>query len=94
LADPLAVQEVLRRRLSRSDATEPRAIATAYVNGRTYTVDPGNPWVKAVLVKELFTAVSSEQEIRAAAPNKNEFVDLDGHVTRPEIHDSHIHLWL
>ncbi|MCZ2811651.1 amidohydrolase [Modestobacter sp. VKM Ac-2979] len=66
---------------------------TAYTNGRIYTVDPGAPWVEAVLVTDgVFTAVGTEDEIRAVAPEGTEFVDLDGRMAMPGLHDAHTHL--
>jgi predicted amidohydrolase YtcJ len=68
-------------------------MATAYTNGRIYTVDPRNPWVEAVLVDDgVFAAVGTDDEIRAAAPADTEFVDLEGRMAMPGLHDAHTHL--
>ncbi len=68
-------------------------MATALLNGRIYTVDPRVPWVQAVLIEEgVFTAVGSDDEVRRAAPDGTEFVDLDGHMAMPGLHDAHTHL--
>ncbi|MGY1813371.1 amidohydrolase [Blastococcus sp. SYSU D00820] len=68
-------------------------MATAYVNGRVYTVDPTRPWAEAALVEDgVFTAVGSDGEVRAAAPPGTDVVDLGGRMVMPGIHDAHIHL--
>ncbi|MFE5699839.1 amidohydrolase [Rhodococcus koreensis] len=66
---------------------------TALLNGRIYTVDPAAPWVQAVLVDNgVFTVVGSDDDVRDAAPDGTEFVDLDGRMAMPGLHDAHTHL--
>jgi predicted amidohydrolase YtcJ len=68
-------------------------MAIAYTNGRIYTVDPGTPWAEAVLVEDgVFTAVGSDEDVRAAAPAGTDFIDLEGRMAMPGLHDAHTHL--
>ncbi|UOT03270.1 amidohydrolase [Rhodococcus opacus] len=65
----------------------------ALVNGRIYTVDPSSPWAEAVLIDDgVFSVVGSDAEVRAAAPEGTEFVDLAGKLAMPGLHDAHTHL--
>lgn len=68
-------------------------MATALLNGRIYTVDSTAPWVQAVLIEDgCFTVVGSDDQVRSAAPHDTEFIDLDGCLTMPGLHDAHTHL--
>lgn len=65
----------------------------ALVNGRVYTLDPAAPWAQAVLIEnDVFTVVGSDEEVRSAAPEGTEFVDLQGRMAMPGLHDAHTHL--
>lgn len=66
---------------------------TALLNGRIYTVDPTAPWVQAVLIDNgTFILVGSDEEVRSAAPEGTEFIDLEGRMAMPGLHDAHTHL--
>ncbi|TDD87746.1 amidohydrolase [Saccharopolyspora karakumensis] len=68
-------------------------MATALLNGRIHTVDPVVPWVQAALIEDgAFTIVGSDDEVRSAAPDDTEFIDLHGHLAMPGLHDAHTHL--
>ena len=68
-------------------------MSTALINGRIYTVDPATPWAAAVLIENgTFTVVGSNEDVRAAAPDGTEFVDLGGRMAMPGLHDAHTHL--
>lgn len=68
-------------------------MALALTNGRIYTVDPSLPWAEAVLIEDRrFTLVGTEEEVRAAAPPGTEFIDLQGRMAMPGLHDAHTHL--
>ncbi|NKX53128.1 amidohydrolase [Arthrobacter mobilis] len=66
---------------------------TAFINASIYTVNPDQPWAEALLVEDgKISAVGSEGEVRDAAPEGTDFVDLDGRMVMPGIHDAHLHL--
>ncbi|PHH86799.1 hypothetical protein CDD83_9736 [Cordyceps sp. RAO-2017] len=68
--------------------------ATAYVNGRVYTVDEAQPWAEAFVVSPdgLFSAVGSTQEVLAQAERDGLVIyDLGGRFVMPGIHDAHVH---
>ncbi|WP_040784441.1 amidohydrolase [Rhodococcus ruber] len=68
-------------------------MATALLNGRIYTVDSITPWASAVLIENgAFTVVGTDDEVRAAAPDGTEYVDLGGRMAMPGLHDAHTHL--
>lgn len=68
-------------------------MSTAYTNGRICTMNPGDPWVAAVLIQNgIFTVVGTDDEVRSAAPGGTEFIDLDGQMVMPGLHDAHTHL--
>lgn len=66
---------------------------TALFNGRIYTVDPALPWAEAVLIADgRFAAVGTEAEVRSAALPDTDFIDLQGRMAMPGLHDAHTHL--
>ncbi|KAH6866044.1 putative exoenzymes regulatory protein aepA precursor [Thelonectria olida] len=69
--------------------------ATAYINGRVYTVDEAQPWAEAFVVSAsgIFTLVGTTDDILTEARKKNLVVhDLRSHFIMPGIHDAHVHL--
>ena len=51
------------------------------------------PWAEALLVENgRISAIGTEDEVRAAAGEHADFVDLAGKMVMPGIHDAHIHL--
>lgn len=69
--------------------------ATAYINGRIYTVNDAQPWAEAFIVSEagFFAAVSTTEAILSQArQNKIVVYDLKDQFIMPGIHDAHVHL--
>ncbi|OAA73911.1 Amidohydrolase 3 [Cordyceps fumosorosea ARSEF 2679] len=69
--------------------------ATAYINGRIYTVNDAQPWAEAFIVSEagFFTAVGTTETILSQArQNKMVVYDLKNQFIMPGIHDAHAHL--
>lgn len=67
--------------------------ATAYVNGRVYTVNAAAPWAEALLVRDgRIAQVGMSADILAAAGEAGRVVDLGGRMVMPGIHDAHSHL--
>ncbi|TQV90390.1 exoenzymes regulatory protein aepA precursor [Cordyceps javanica] len=69
--------------------------ATAYVNGRVYTVNDAQPWAEAFIVSEagLFVAVGTTEAILSRARRDRMVVyDLQEQFVMPGIHDAHAHL--
>lgn len=68
--------------------------ASAYINGRVYTVDESQPWAEAFIVSSsgIFDAVGTTEEIVAEAKKKNLAIhDLQSQFIMPGIHDAHVH---
>ncbi len=64
----------------------------AFINGKIYTVDPRQPWVEAVAIKNgRFTAVGSRSEVEQQIDQETEVVDLQGQFAMPGIYDMHTH---
>ncbi|KAI4651028.1 hypothetical protein J4E93_003387 [Alternaria ventricosa] len=69
--------------------------ATAFVNGRVYTMDDAQPWVEAFIVNPdgKFEAVGSNEEIRTIAKRRGLVqYQLQEKFVMPGIHDAHTHL--
>jgi predicted amidohydrolase YtcJ len=69
--------------------------ATAFVNGRVYTVDDAQPWAEAFIVDAdgKFEAIGSNDEIQSIAKRRSLVqYQLRGHFVMPGIHDAHTHL--
>ena len=65
---------------------------TVYTNGKIYTVNPTQPWVEAVAIKDgKFLAVGSAEQIAAVSGNETEVIDLNGNFAMPGIGDAHLH---
>jgi predicted amidohydrolase YtcJ len=61
--------------------------------GRIYTVDPANPWVEAVAVREgEFQAVGSDADMDPLIGPETVLVDLGGRFALPGLIDTHLHL--
>jgi predicted amidohydrolase YtcJ len=70
-------------------------MATAYVNGKVYTVDSTLPWAEAFLVQPdgTFGTVGSTADITELAKSSGAtLVDLQGQFVMPGMHDAHCHL--
>jgi predicted amidohydrolase YtcJ len=70
-------------------------MATAYVNGKVYTVDSALPWAEAFLVQPdgTFGTVGSTADITELAKSSGAtLVDLQGQFVMPGMHDAHCHL--
>jgi len=68
-------------------------MATSYINGNVYTVDPNIPHAEAFLVNEdgTFGAVGSTAEIQKLGAK---VIDLNGQFVMPGMHDAHSHVLL
>lgn len=68
-------------------------MATSYINGNVYTVDPSIPWAEAFLVNEdgTFGAVGETEDIKKLG---EKVVDLKGQFVMPGMHDAHSHVLL
>ena len=64
---------------------------TIYFNGKVYT---GELPLKSAFAVEngLFTAVGSDEEVKALASAEDVLVDLDGKFVSAAFNDSHMHL--
>lgn len=68
------------------------AADTLLLNGRVYTVDPAQPWVEAIAVKDgriLFTG--SDEEATAYRGGQTDVIDLEGKMAMPGLNDLHVH---
>lgn len=62
-------------------------------NGRVMTLDPDNPEVRAVAVKDgRFLACGNDEAIAAYRDNNTKVIDLHGRTAIPGLNDSHIHV--
>ncbi|KIW16533.1 hypothetical protein PV08_06588 [Exophiala spinifera] len=71
--------------------------ATAYINGRVYTVSDASPWAEAFLVGSdgMFEAVGTNIEVMAIALEDGLIIyDLRGKFIMPGIHDAHVYMLL
>lgn len=68
-------------------------MATSYINGNVYTVDPSIPIAEAFVVNEdgTFGAVGSTADIQKLG---SKVVDLKGQFVMPGMHDAHSHVLL
>lgn len=61
-------------------------------NARIYTVDPAQPWVEAVAVRDgRLLAVGAAADIDALAGPNTRRIDADGRLVLPGLTDSHVH---
>ena len=68
------------------------AADAAYVNGRIYTLDAGQPWVSAIAVRNgTLVAVGTDEEINGLVSDTTTVVDLGERMVMPGIHDTHVH---
>ncbi|MEJ8567008.1 amidohydrolase [Elongatibacter sediminis] len=66
---------------------------TVYRNGQIYTVDAGNPWAEAVVIKDgRFLYVGEADGAEVYVGPETDIVDLDGRMVLPGLHDAHQHL--
>jgi hypothetical protein len=82
------------RSAQRSEDGNSNAIADAvYVNGKIYTVNPDQPWVDAVAVKDgKFLIVGTNSAVRETVGGNTEVIDLDGRMVLPGLIDPHVHV--
>ncbi|MBT7951512.1 MAG: amidohydrolase [Gammaproteobacteria bacterium] len=66
--------------------------ASAYVNGRVYTVDTDNSWARAIAVTDgKIVAVGSNADIAKHVDKTTKVYNLKGKMLMPGIHDMHAH---
>jgi len=66
---------------------------TVLLGGKIYTVDPNQPWVEAVAIKNgKIQEIGTNDAISKLVNWRTETVDLRGKVVIPGLHDAHIHL--
>lgn len=66
---------------------------TIYINGQVYTVNPSQPQVEAVAVKDgMITAVGSSAEVSKLKGSNTQVIDLGGKTMTPGFIESHAHL--
>lgn len=64
-----------------------------FINGSIYTVDPSNPEVEAVAVKDgMITAVGTKADIELLKGSQTEVIDLNGQTMTPGFIESHAHM--
>ncbi len=63
-----------------------------YFNAKIYTVNEAQPWAEAMIIEDnLITFVGTNENAENAAEENAEFIDLEGAVVIPGIHDVHLH---
>jgi len=63
-----------------------------YKNGAIYTVNPQQPWVEALVIKDgIIEFVGSTTEASEFVVAGSEVIDLEGKMVMPGFHDVHIH---
>ncbi len=63
-----------------------------YHNGRIYTVNPTQPWVDAMIVKDgVIAAVGSNFDMLNQASRNAQVINLENLMVMPGIHDVHVH---
>jgi len=61
-------------------------------NGKIFTVDAGQPWARAVAIRDgKFVAVGSDLEVKKLIGKNTEVVDLQGRLALPGFNDAHVH---
>lgn len=66
---------------------------TVYINAKFYTVNPDQPWVEAMAVKDgKIQDLGDIRRIQSLADKSTKIVDLGGNMVMPGIHDAHAHL--
>lgn len=69
------------------------AAETVFKNGAIYTVNPNQPWVDAVAVKDgVIVAARTEAEAFAAVGGGATVIDLEGKMMLPGFQDVHLHV--
>ncbi len=63
-----------------------------FLNGRIWTVEPGQPWAEAVAIEgKRFIFVGGNEDAQRYVGDDTEVVDLGGRFVMPGIYDMHIH---
>lgn len=71
---------------------KPPAADLLLLNGRIYTSNPAQPWVKAMAIQgSKILAVGDDARIEKLRGQKTKVIDLAGRMVMPGIIDSHIH---
>lgn len=61
-------------------------------NGRIYTVNPNQPWVDTVAIKDgRFFEVGRQEDLKALVSDRTQVIDLQGRFVMPGIYDMHTH---
>jgi predicted amidohydrolase YtcJ len=75
-----------------SKSEEKFIAASAYINGRIYTVDTDNSWARAIAVTDgKIVAVGSNADIAKHVDKTTKVYNLKGKMLMPGIHDMHAH---
>ncbi len=62
------------------------------LNGKIFTVNPAQPWVQAVAVRDgKFVAVGNDHEVKKLIGGNTEVIDLQGRLALPGFNDAHLH---
>jgi len=63
------------------------------LNGRVYTVDPGNPWARALIItgNKITAVCAKDSQARRYIGEGTRVMDLDGKFVTPGIIDGHVH---
>ena len=70
-----------------------KALDTAYVNGKVYTVDEGfNTATAFGVCGDRFDAVGTDEEVKAHCGPETKIIDLGGKTVVPGLIDSHLHV--
>lgn len=68
------------------------AADVAYLNGKIYTVNIGQPWAEAFAVKNgLFFSIGTNEKIKKTIGEDTEVIDLAGQFVMPGMGDLHQH---
>ncbi len=66
---------------------------TILINGKIYTVNPGEPWAQAIaIIDNKIIAVGSDKSIASFQGASTKVIDAKGHMVLPGFVDAHVHI--